>query len=158
VGNGHTAHQDTAQDESLRPINAGSGRFGFATILADTWKNSHAQVDPGRRRARTKHKSGGDLKVSARANGAFSDSTRHPDHDLEPEGRLSEIAKQWFECIPSASTRHSICSTSQDGKSRQHNNDLRVLVRLPRGSTSTRQPPKQPSRKPCTPPALPGLW
>jgi hypothetical protein len=25
-------------NESLRPINAGSGRFGLATVLADTWK------------------------------------------------------------------------------------------------------------------------
>jgi hypothetical protein len=32
------AHQVTAQDESLRPINAGSGRFGLATVLADTWE------------------------------------------------------------------------------------------------------------------------
>jgi hypothetical protein len=32
------AHQDTAEDESLRPINAGSGRFGLATVLADTWE------------------------------------------------------------------------------------------------------------------------
>jgi hypothetical protein len=35
-------HQDTAQDESLRPINAGSGRFGLATGLADTWEIARA--------------------------------------------------------------------------------------------------------------------
>jgi hypothetical protein len=33
------------KDESLRPINAGSGRFGLATVLADTLGNSQAQVD-----------------------------------------------------------------------------------------------------------------
>ena len=32
------AHQDTAQDKSLRRIKAGSGHFGLATVLADTWE------------------------------------------------------------------------------------------------------------------------
>ena len=35
-------HQDTAQDESLRPINTGSGRFDVATVLADTWEIARA--------------------------------------------------------------------------------------------------------------------